>query len=44
VAAEFEKVLAVLKPVVETDLRRVEEQAEAAGAPWTPGRVPVWKP
>jgi hypothetical protein len=44
VAAEFEKVLATLRPLIETDLRRVEEQAEAAGAPWTPGRIPVWTP
>jgi photosystem II stability/assembly factor-like uncharacterized protein len=26
------------------ELRRLEEDAEAAGAPWTPGRIPVWKP
>ena len=44
VAAEFEKVLAQLRPVIDTDLRRVEDAAEAAGAPWTSGRVPVWKP
>jgi hypothetical protein len=44
VAADFAKVLAQLKPLVETDLRRVEDAAEAAGAPWTPGRVPTWKP
>lgn len=44
VAAEFEKVMAQLRPLIETDLRRVEEQAEAAGAPWTPGRIPVWRP
>ena len=44
VAAEFEMVLAQLKPVIETDLRRVEEAAEAAGAPWTSGRLPVWRP
>jgi hypothetical protein len=44
VSAEFEKVLTRLRPVIETDLRRVEEQAEAAGAPWTSGRLPVWKP
>lgn len=44
VAAEFEKVLAQLRPVVEADLRRVEEAAEAAGAPWTSGRLPVWRP
>ncbi len=26
------------------DLRRLEDDAEAAGVPWTPGRLPVWKP
>ncbi len=26
------------------DLRRLESDAETAGAPWTPGRVPEWKP
>ena len=44
VAAEFEKLLAQLRPVIETDLRRVEAAAEAAGAPWTSGRLPVWRP
>ena len=31
-------------PVVETDLKRVEDSAEAAGVPWTSGRLPAWKP
>jgi hypothetical protein len=44
VAAEFEKVLAQLRPVIQTDLKRIEDAAEAAGAPWTPGRLPDWKP
>jgi hypothetical protein len=44
VAAEFEKLLAQLRPVIESDLKRVEDAAEAAGAPWTSGRVPVWRP
>jgi hypothetical protein len=44
VAAEFEKVLAQLRPAVQTDLKRVEEFAEAAGVPWTSGRLPEWKP
>ena len=44
VAAEFEKVLSQLRPVIDTDLKRVEDAAEAAGAPWTSGRLPVWKP
>jgi photosystem II stability/assembly factor-like uncharacterized protein len=41
-AAEFEPVLAELTRLVETDLASLEERAEAAGAPWTPGRVPRW--
>ena len=32
-----------LKGALET-LRALGDQAEAAGAPWTPGRVPTWKP
>jgi hypothetical protein len=44
VAAEFEKVLAQLRPVIQTDLKRIEDAAEAAGAPWTSGRLPAWRP
>lgn len=44
VAAEFEKILAQARPLIETELKRVEDQAEAAGVPWTPGRLPVWRP
>jgi len=33
-----------LRTLVEQDLKRVEDQAETAGVPWTSGRVPVWKP
>ena len=33
-----------LRQVVEVDLKHLHERAEAAGAPWTPGRVPEWKP
>jgi len=25
-------------------LKKLEDDAEAAGAPWTPGRLPVWRP
>jgi hypothetical protein len=39
----FEKTLADLRRVVEADLRAIEEKAEAAGAPWTPGRLPRWQ-
>jgi len=43
-AAEFAPVLAKLRTIALTDLKRLEDEAEAAGAPWTPGRVPDWKP
>jgi hypothetical protein len=43
VASEaFEKQLATLRTLVETDLRALEGAMEKAGAPWTPGRVPAW--
>ena len=41
---EFGPVLDGLRQLVEVDLKRLEEQLEAAGAPWTPGRVPRWQP
>jgi hypothetical protein len=44
VAAEFGGILERLRKVVEVDLKRVENAAEAAGAPWTSGRIPTWKP
>jgi hypothetical protein len=40
---EFESVLQELKAVIETDLKALEQKLEAAGAPYTPGRLPVWK-
>ena len=41
-SAELTTLLAELRAIVETDLPKLEAGAEAAGAPWTPGRVPVW--
>jgi len=41
-AAEFAGQLAKLHALVEVDLTKLEKDMEAAGAPWTPGRVPVW--
>ena len=41
-AAEFAEQLAKLRTLVEVDLRKLEKDMEAAGAPWTPGRVPEW--
>jgi photosystem II stability/assembly factor-like uncharacterized protein len=42
-AQDFEGVLVQLRQLIEVDLARLEKQLEAAGAPWTPGRVPEWK-
>jgi hypothetical protein len=42
-AQEFAPVLEKLRVLVETDLKALESKAEAAGAPWTQGRVPAWK-
>ena len=42
-AAEFGQVLARLRALIEGDLARLEKSMEAAGAPWTPGRIPEWK-
>src|SRR6266550_2727649 len=42
-AQEFEQTLTQLRQLIEVDLARLEKEMEAAGAPWTPGRVPEWK-
>jgi hypothetical protein len=41
-AAEFAEQLGQLRTLVEVDLAKLEKDMEAAGAPWTPGRVPEW--
>jgi photosystem II stability/assembly factor-like uncharacterized protein len=42
-AAEFAEQLGKLHTLVEVDLAKLEKDMEAAGAPWTPGRVPEWQ-
>jgi len=43
-AEEFETLLADMRALVEVDLKQLEEEMEAAGAPYTPGRrLPDWK-
>jgi hypothetical protein len=42
IAREFTTILARLRQTMEVDLKRLEEAAEAAGAPWTTGRIPTW--
>jgi photosystem II stability/assembly factor-like uncharacterized protein len=41
-SGEFAGELAKLRALVEVDLAKLEKDMEAAGAPWTPGRVPEW--
>ena len=38
----FGEVLAVLRQV-DADIRKLEDELEAEGAPYTPGRLPVWE-
>ena len=42
-AQDFEVTLAQLRQLIEVDLSRLEKEMEAAGAPWTPGRIPEWR-
>jgi photosystem II stability/assembly factor-like uncharacterized protein len=39
----FEKTLADFRALAEKELPALEAMLEAAGAPWTPGRIPQWK-
>ncbi|HZS10200.1 MAG TPA: glycosyl hydrolase [Blastocatellia bacterium] len=41
-AQEFQEALGRLRTLIEGDLAKLEKTLEAAGAPWTPGRIPVW--
>ena len=43
-AAEFAPVLTDLRQAIGVDLKGLEDQLENLGAPWTPGRLPSWKP
>ncbi len=41
-AEQFAPVLAGIRHIVESDLVEIESALEEAGAPWTPGRLPIW--
>ena len=41
--AEFPPVLNALKRIVEKDIPALEAELNQINAPWTPGRLPVWK-
>ncbi len=40
---EFPPVLEMIRTVADKDSIELEDELIRAGAPWTPGRVPVWK-
>jgi DNA repair exonuclease SbcCD ATPase subunit len=40
---EFSQELEKLRTLIEVDFRSLEKALDAAGAPWTPGRLPEWK-
>ena len=43
-ASSFEKLLADMRVLIDQDVKKLGDELEAAGAPWTPGRhLPVWK-
>ena len=42
VAEEFPPILEALTRIVEQDIPALEAKLNNIGAPWTPGRVPVW--
>ena len=41
-AAEYTQELAGLRTLIQVDMVKLERALENAGAPWTPGRMPVW--
>lgn len=43
-ADAFAPTLEGLRQLIDGDLRQLESDLEAAGAPWTPGRLPTWQP
>ncbi len=42
-ADDFAAELRKLRTLVQVDLAKLEKAMEAAGAPWTPGRIPEWR-
>jgi hypothetical protein len=40
---EFTEALASLRKIIKDELPALEKAMEAAGAPWTPGRLPEWE-
>jgi hypothetical protein len=43
IADEFPPSLEHLRRIKNIDIKALEDELEAAGAPWTPGRIPEWE-
>jgi len=43
-AQQFGEQIGKLRQLVDVDLKKLEDDMEKAGAPWTPGHVPTWSP
>jgi hypothetical protein len=43
VADEFPPILEAIKKIMDDDVKKIEKKLEEIGAPYTPGRLPVWK-
>jgi len=42
-SADLAREVDKLRKLIETDVKELEKAMDAAGAPWTPGRLPEWK-
>jgi hypothetical protein len=40
---EFSQQLSKLRTLIQVDVANLEKAMEAAGAPWTQGRIPDWQ-
>jgi len=43
VSEEFTPIYEAVKTIVEEDVKRIEKRLDEVGAPYTPGRLPIWK-
>ncbi|HTK77095.1 MAG TPA: hypothetical protein VL371_17650, partial [Gemmataceae bacterium] len=41
-SADLTREIEKLRKIIETDVKELEKAMDAAGVPWTPGRLPAW--
>ena len=41
-SADLAREVARLRKLIDVDVKELEKALDAAGAPWTPGRLPAW--